>query len=119
MSTRSLRGLFALVLLLLVHTDRAQAHPHLYGSWVANVPPGGFMALDFGPAEYMGVGVWRGPFTFTVTGQTSCGVYELRMYTGTQGTVSLRDGNMIGTKVGTVDFETRKLTYLQTTFVNR
>jgi hypothetical protein len=116
MGTRSIWGAVAAVLLLLCQAGAARAHPHLLGTWTSPTPPGGYMALDFGPAELLGVGVWRGCFTITYSGYVSSGIYELRMYSGTEGTLGLRDGNMIATKVGTVDFMTNEVIYLNTHF---
>src|SRR4051794_29200057 len=103
MGTRSVWG-FAAVLLLLCQVGGARAHPHLGGTWISHTPPGGYMRLDFTPGELIGAGVWKGCFTITYSDYTSSGVYELRMFSGTEGTLGLRDGNMIATKVGTVDF---------------
>jgi hypothetical protein len=116
MGTRSIWGVVAAVLLLLCQTGAARAHPHLCGTWIAHVPPGGHMVLDFGPAELFGAGVWRGCFTSSVSGYEAGGVYELRMFSGTEGTLGLRDGNMIATKVGTVNFETNEVIYLNTQY---
>jgi hypothetical protein len=122
MSARWRRGGLVIVLavaaLLSWQSGKVEAHPHLLGRWVANVPPGGFMVLEFGPGEYLGNGTWRGPFTFVVSGcRASVGVYELQMFTGTEGTLGLREKlSAPGWSVGTVDFGARSVTLRQTTY---
>jgi hypothetical protein len=98
--------------------SRAEAHPHLVGPWRVNVPPGGFMLLEFGPGEYLGNGTWRGPFTYVVSGHpTSVGVYELQMFTGTEGTLGLRENlSAPGWNVGTVDFGAPSVTLRHTIY---
>jgi hypothetical protein len=95
-----------------------QAHPHLAGRWTAAVPPGGLMSLRFECGRYLGNGVWRGPFTLEVSGvMASVGEYELRMYSGSQGTLSLMDPlSAPGWTVGNVDFDLPTVTYINTTY---
>jgi hypothetical protein len=91
--------------LLFCQPGRTEAHPHLVGPWLARVPPGGYMTFDFGVAKYIGNGCWRGPYFQTVSGfPASCGIYELQMYTGTLGTLALRENlSAPGWSVGNVD----------------
>jgi len=121
MGDPSRRGRWAALLavagLLACQTKDAQAHPHFCGGWSAPVPPGGFMVYEFGPGEYVTNWIWRGHFTFTVSGcPVSEGTYVLRLYTGTQGTVEFRDGTMLSTSVGIVDLGTRVLTFKNVIF---
>jgi hypothetical protein len=97
---------------------QALAHPNLAGQWVTLVPPGGSMVLDFTCGKYMGNGVWRGHFVFTVSGvPTGSGEYELRLYTGTQGTLGLIDPlSAPGWTVGNLNLDLPTVTYLSTTF---
>src|SRR4051794_34711278 len=83
MRTPAGRFIFAAFLaasLLACRPGGAHAHPQLAGRWSAPVPPpGGSMAFDFGCGEYIGEGVWRGPFVFIVSGKVvEQGMYELR-----------------------------------------
>jgi hypothetical protein len=98
--------------------SNAQAHPHLVGKWQSPTPPGGLMTLEFGPGCYMGNGVWRGPFFHVVSGvPASAGMYELRMYTGTQGALCLRDNvTAPGWTVGIVDFAAPAVNYMNVTY---
>jgi hypothetical protein len=108
----------AVAALLSWQAGKVEAHPHLLGRWVARVPPGGFMVLEFGPGEYLGNGTWRGPFTYAVSGHpTSVGVYELQMFTGTEGTLGLRENlSAPGWNVGTVDLGAPSVTLRFTTY---
>lgn len=82
----------------------ATAHPQLIGKWSAAVPPGGSMTFDFGPAKYMGRGIWEGPYIRTASDcPMSSGVYYLRMFTGTQGVLGLDDERGVPVRSGTVD----------------
>src|SRR4051812_10215888 len=94
--------------------DRAEAHPSLGGTWVSPLPDRTSMILEFAPGLYLGSGIWRGPFTLVVSGcPTSIGEYELLMYTGTQGVLSIREGATApGWRVGTVDFAAPEVMYL-------
>jgi hypothetical protein len=120
MSTRLRRGgwaALAAAALLLVRPGNAQAHPHLVGKWVGTAAPGLILAYDFGPPHYVSDGVWVGPFTFSVDGSpVSDGRYEIRMFTGAQGTLGLRDGTELELRVGVVDFGTRAMTLKSVTF---
>jgi hypothetical protein len=110
-------GLAALaaVVLLLSQPGQAPAHPHLLGAWSAEVPPGGLSVYEFGPGEYVGAGVWHGPFTYSVAGcAVSPGIYDLRMVSTTQGSLGLRDGNLIATYAGVVDFAAGTVTIMHT-----
>jgi hypothetical protein len=114
MGARSLWGAFlcALAAVLLSQVP-AQAHPQLLGRWSAEVPAGGLTVYEFGPGEYKGVGVWRGPFTTSVSNiPISVGVYELRLYDGSTGTLGLRDGTRIATRVGNVDLGAGALEFM-------
>src|SRR4051794_40451864 len=78
----------------------ARAHPALVGPWSAPVPPGLVTTYEFGPGEFITFQVWKGPLRILINGcQVADGVWELRMYTGTEGTVSMKDGLQIGTSV--------------------
>jgi hypothetical protein len=92
--------------LLLCQPGKAGAHPHLIGPWVSPLPQGGYMSYTFGPGEYLGSSIWRGPYEYVVSGcPTVVGEYELLMFTGTQGMLSLREGvTAPGWTVGIVDF---------------
>ncbi|NBO92982.1 MAG: hypothetical protein EBV06_11825 [Planctomycetia bacterium] len=95
----------------------AQAHPCLSGLWSAPLPCGGKTSYLFSPAEDLGGGLWYGCLIKTVSGQTiTKGTYELRMWSATEGTVSIREGMGISTIVGTVDFATGKFDYLASTY---
>jgi hypothetical protein len=81
----------------------ASAHPLLVGPWGAPTP-GGPSVFDFGPGEYMGGGMWKGPVNVIVSGcPVSRGEYVLRIYDGLEATISIRDGLWITTRVGVVD----------------
>jgi hypothetical protein len=75
------------------------------------------MSYDFAPGEYVGDGVWRGPLLFCMpTGPVSPGTYELRMFTGTEGTLGLIDGVGIAVRVGNVDLGRRVMTFMSVTY---
>lgn len=113
MSTCSARGGLAALLaagFLSCLPGNAQAHPNLVGRWVAPVPPGSSMVYDFGPGEYVGNWVWNGTFTFSLGNCTlSTGTYQLLLFNGVEGTVTLRDGNGLSVAVANVDLGTRLL----------
>ena len=72
---------------------------------------------DFGPGEYNGNWVWRGPLTFYVGGcVVSTGTYQLRMFNGVEGTLELRDYNGLAHAVGNVDLGARLLNFKNTIF---
>jgi hypothetical protein len=118
MSTRSGRAGLAAVLavagLLLFQPGKVQAHPQFAGKWMALTPPGGFMLYEFGVGDYIGNGIWRGPFSFVVSGLfVEQGEYELRMFNGTQGTISLRSHKtMAASSVGNVDLAARAMDFM-------
>jgi hypothetical protein len=116
MGTSFRRGSWAAVLAvagwLLCQPGTAQAHPHLVGKWSAPVPPGGLMVYEFGPSEYIGNGVWRGPYTYFVSNSpVARGTYELRLFVGAEGTVGLREGPAGATNVATVDLATKVMIF--------
>jgi hypothetical protein len=72
MAQQMVRGLCALgvaVALLACYVGKADAHPQLVGRWTAATPPGGVTSFIFGPGEFQGHGVWRGPLTVVVVRQ--------------------------------------------------
>ncbi|MGL4551337.1 MAG: hypothetical protein ACRC33_09120 [Gemmataceae bacterium] len=95
----------------------ARAHPCFVGVWTGPLPCPGTDAYEFGPGEFIGGGVWTGCLRKTTNGQLiSTGWYELRMWSGTEGTVSIREGQCISTAVGTVDLSSRTMDYLGTAY---
>ena len=120
MRTSSGRGGLAALLaagLLSCLSGNAQAHPYLVGRWVAPVPPGSSLVYDFGPGEYVGNWVWHGTFTFFVADcPVSTGTYQLLMFNGVEGTLSLRDGNGITTAVANVDLGAKVMTFKNVIF---
>jgi hypothetical protein len=116
MGTRFRRGglaSLAVAALLLGQPGKVEAHPHLACKWVTPAPAGGYMSYDFRLGKYIGMGVWEGPFFLVVSNvPVSTGIYELRMFTGNEGTISLRDGTCIGVRVGIVDFRARAMTFM-------
>jgi hypothetical protein len=96
---------------------KAQAHPCFVGNWTAPLPCPGVSEYNFGPADYIGGGVWVGGLTKVVAGCTVArGTYELRMWSGTEGTVSIREGVGISTIVGTIDLKERTMEYVGTLY---
>jgi hypothetical protein len=121
MSFRLSRSVSAVMLttavLLSFPAGTAQAHPLLIGTWVAQDPPGTLMKYDFGPAEYQGNWVWRGPLTFYMADRVvSTGTYELRMFNGLEGGLTLRDGSGLPNDVGIVHLRTRVLNFKNVVF---
>ncbi len=118
---RSALAAVAAVLALACWQGKAQAHPHLVGPWFAPVPPGGFMVFEFGVGEYLGDGIWRGPFSSVISHMPAAvGDYELRMFNGTQGTLSLREKKTgPGWSVGIVDFSVPAVYYQDVTYRRR
>jgi hypothetical protein len=113
----------------------ARAQPNLVGHWIAIVPPAppvlpgqpapqappGQLKItyeyEFGPGEYNGNWVWRGPLTFYVGGCiVSTGTYQLRMFNGVEGTLELRDGNGVAHAVGNVDLGARLMNFKNVIF---
>lgn len=97
------RRAWAVVLLLaLALPTAASAHPKLVGPWVGQGAT--LTEYDFGPGEYVGNGMWRGPLRVVIGGcVTSYGDYYLRVYHGSEATLAVRDGLMLSTRVGNVD----------------
>ena len=94
-----------------------QAHPLLVGTWVAQDPPGTLLKYEFGQAEYQGNWVWRGHLTFYVANQVvSTGTYQLRMFNGLEGGLTMHDGNGLPNDVGLVNLGTRVLNYKNVVF---
>jgi hypothetical protein len=121
MSIRLSRGCWAVVLAVagswLCLPGNAQAHPQLAGQWIAAAPPGSFTSYQFGVGEYIGNGIWRGPFTFYWSNYpVVSGKYELRIYGGTQATLGLQEGCNTGTRVGNIDLGARVLTFMGVTY---
>jgi hypothetical protein len=110
--TRAAAAALAVATLLLCRPGAAEAHPLLTGQWVAEVPPGNVVIYDFGPADYIYNGVWRGRYTLSIGGRVLVeGCYELRQYTGVEATIGLKDGVAIATAVGTIDFAARVMNF--------
>ena len=121
MNTTVRRGSWAAVLAvmgwLLCQPATAQAHPLLIGRWSAASPPGSVMVYEFGPSEYLGNGVWQGPYTYFVSNcPVATGRYELRIYVGSEGFLGLREGQGGASTIATVDFTTRVMTFRNVTF---
>src|SRR5262249_55091546 len=113
----------------------ARAQPNLVGHWIAVVPPAppalpgqpppppppGQLKItyeyEFGPGEYFGNWVWRGPLTFYVGGcVVPTGTDQLRMFNGVEGTLELRDANGLAHAVGNVDLGARLMNFKNTIF---
>jgi len=110
-------ALLTIAVLLSLPSGTARAHPLLVGTWIAQDPPGTLLKYEFGSAEYVGNWVWRGPLTFYVDNQVvSTGNYELRMFSGLEGGLTLRDGNGLPNEVGLVNLSTRVLNYKKVVF---
>jgi hypothetical protein len=109
--------IFGVVALLFLQPGKAQAHPQLAGRWFATTPPNVNMSYAFAPGEYIGDGIWRGIFTlYWANGQISCGEYELRVFRGNVGTLSLRDGRLANARVALVDLGTKVMTLNDVTY---
>ena len=107
----------ATALLLSFLSGTAEAHPLLVGTWVAQDPPGTLLKYEFGPAEYQGNWVWRGPLTLYVANKVvSIGTYQLRMFNGLEGGLTLHDGNGLPNDGGLVNLGTRVLNYKNVVF---
>jgi hypothetical protein len=92
-----------IIAFLLGSAGNVQAHPCLVGRWIADLPCGPTV-YEFTPGKYVGNGVWTGCYSLLIAGcPVPAGEYELRMFTGNEGTLSLRDGTQIGTRVANVD----------------
>ena len=115
MSSR-LRGVIAFLAVAILFCQPAQvdAHPQLIGLWIANEPPGGIQVYDLGCGEYIGNGIWRGPFLYIVSGKiVEKGMWELRFFTGNDATLSilLREGR-IGTYLELTQVPPRSINYV-------
>jgi hypothetical protein len=109
--------LFAAMSLLLLQPGKAQAHPILQGKWFSVAPANAITAYEFGPGDYLGAGIWKGTYTVYLGNDfLSCGTYELRMVTGTQGTIGMIDGQMANARVATIDVGTKTMTLYNVTF---
>ena len=109
---RAAAAALAVVTLLLCFPGAADAHPLLTGTWGAEAPQGFPVVYDFGPADYVYNGVWRGRYTLVVAGHVTVdGCYELRQFSGIEATISLKDGVGIATAVGNIDFAARTMTF--------
>jgi hypothetical protein len=114
--------LLGVAVLLLCQPGKAQAHPQFAGRWAAPTPPGGLLEYVFDDGEYIGGGIWRGHFTFLVSHvPVASGWYELFMFSGTQGTISLpitytNTEITTFTAVGNVDLSSRVMTYMGATY---
>ena len=107
----------ATALLLSFLSGTAEAHPLLVGTWVAQDPPGTLLKYEFGPAEYQGNWVWRGPLTLYVANKVvSIGTYQLRMFNGLEGGLTLHDGTGLPNDGGLVNLGTRVLNYKNVVF---
>jgi len=112
-------GVFATAAIMLAwQPGAAQAHPQFLGKWLALTPPGGYMAFTFGPGFHLGNGVWRGPYTFTVSNvPAGAGEYELRMFNGTEGTLILRGTQFnAGSNVGNVDLGCQTVVFMNVAY---
>lgn len=110
-------AVLATALQLSLLSGTTQAHPLLVGTWVAQDPPGTLMSYEFGPAEYQGNWVWRGPLTFYIANQAvSTGTYQLRMINGLEGGLTIHDGNGLPNDGGLVNLGTRQLNYKNVVF---
>jgi hypothetical protein len=112
MTSRRMGCFVALAALLLCLPNPASAHPQLCGQWVGEVTPGAITVYDFGPGEYLAPGMWRGPYAVTISGVTSFGQYVLRLYNAGEGTLALRDGLMISTRVANIDLGQRAFLFM-------
>jgi hypothetical protein len=97
---------------------QAHAHPLLTGQWVVSTPPAGFMAFTFGPGQHIGNGVWRGPFSYNVSNVSVVyGTYELRMFTGHQGTfMTEANHSCMSFRVGIVDLRNQVVNWSNTDY---
>jgi hypothetical protein len=103
--------------LLLLAVPAAQAHPCFEGAYVAPLPCPGLAVYEFGEAQFVGAGMWYGCVKVIYAGRLlSEGRYELRMFSDTEGTVSIREGVQITTAVGIVDLKARTVDYLGTVY---
>jgi hypothetical protein len=65
----------------------------------------------------VGNGVWEGCLRVVLNGRPiSMGEYQVRMWTNTDGTLSIREGEGIGTAVGIIDFKAGTVDYLNTIY---
>jgi hypothetical protein len=107
----------AIIALLSCQSATVHAHPFLVGRWTAVDPKEAEIVYEFYPADYVTDQVWRGTFYMYIAGtQITCGRYELRIETRTEGTIGLRDGVGITTCVGNIDIAKREMWYKGVTF---
>jgi len=103
--------------LLLLAVPAARAHPCFEGSYAAPLPCPGLAVYEFGPATFIGAGLWYGCVKVIIGGRlVSEGQYALRMLSDTEGMVGIREGYQIATAVGTVDLKARTVDYLGTLY---
>jgi hypothetical protein len=108
--SRGTRAAFLAAALLVCQSGNAQAHPKLMGKWSATVVPGVVVTYDFSPGAFIGGGLWRGTFTCVMSDvPISAGPYELYMFTGALGTVTLIEQGF--TSSGNIDLRARVLDY--------
>jgi hypothetical protein len=113
----SLSALLVTVGMLFFAPGTVQAQPSLCGPWNGKLPAGDTMTLIFQPGEFVGHAVWRGPLTTLINGcVVSVGIWELRMFTGTEGTMGIQDGACIYNSVGNIDMGARVLIYKNVSF---
>ncbi len=113
----SLSAFLVAVGLLLSQPGTAQAQPDLVGRWSAPFAPTGIMTFVFGPGEFIGHAVWRGPLQVLSNNcLIATGTYEIRMFTGTEGTLGIMDGACISNSVGNIDMGARIFTYKNVRF---
>lgn len=107
----------ALIGMAMLAVPPAQAHPCLTGTWSAALPCGPTDAYEFGPGGFVTSGVWTGCLVKTIGGvRIATGTYELRMFSVSEGTVSIREGEGIGTSVGNVDFTAKRFEFIGTVY---
>jgi hypothetical protein len=104
----------AVVGLLSCQAGKAEAHPSLEGNWAVRLPGNGYMAFYFCAGTYLGDGIWRGSYSYAVSfGPVYYGQYELKMFTATEGALSIKSGlSSPGWTVGSVDFAIPQFMYL-------
>lgn len=106
--------------LLLIVVPCVQAHPCFTGAYTAGLPCPGTATYVFEEPRFIGAGMWEGCVQTIIDGRlVSRGHYELRMWSPTQGTVSIKEGEMIVTAVGIVDLQQRSVEYLGTVYVKK
>jgi hypothetical protein len=115
-----LRRLCLLAGLFLSLPAVASANPRLAGLWVANAAPDATLTFNFSPGYCLGSGIWRGPCVYDISGFVMPRMYELRMFNGVEGTVTLLSSQYdIGYTVGTVNFANQTLNYKNVNYTHR